>query len=81
MKRENIELWLSTHGWARDNWGHFKKDNGSNLYRCKMQATSLRVERKTGDTWFKITSDYYKNVRIADSDGSLVVGRKALAVQ
>lgn len=72
MTRDQIQLWLSEHGWKADKFGHYKKEvevtnkvSGEKLkvqYRCKMQSISMRVERKSGDEWFKRFSEYYKAV-------------------
>ena len=89
MNRKEIEIYLTTAGWKRDNFGHFKielKGNKTGIvktFRCKMQSTSMRLERR--DTinheyspeqtyWFKLSSDYYKNI-VLDDSGKLLIGK------
>jgi len=86
MQKSDVIAILSSMGWKQDKYGHFKTPSG--LARAKLQAMSVRIERKitlvheyTGKQsfWSNIASDYYCNLRI--QDGRLVVQNKILKVQ
>ncbi len=67
MTRVQLESWLESHGYARDKFGHYQK-TGLFTYRFKMQATSVRYERKAQivdhNEWLRIKSGYYKDLSI-----------------
>lgn len=85
MKREELENWLVKTGWKIDRWGHYHKEvavtntiSGEKFkreYRIKMQATSMRIERKVAG-WVKVNGDYYKNLTLEDNNLKLSNGSK-----
>ena len=54
--------------WEEDMYGHFKLEWKGIKYRLKIQAISVRYEKKSlqFDPWFLKASDYFKNVNIED---------------
>lgn len=44
----------------QDRFGHYKTPAG--VFRLKMQAISVRFERKTASGWFCVRSYYYKDL-------------------
>ena len=57
MNRLEVANQLRESGnWIQDRWGNFKSENGN--YRIKMQARSIRLEKKTSDRWVRIRSAY-----------------------
>ncbi len=90
--RSEITAILKAQGWAEDRFGNLKR-NSTNV-RIKLQATSMRVEKKivykpiefanqTSYTpppeWKNVVSDYYKNIAIVD--GHVVIGSYRLKPQ
>ena len=90
--RSEITAILKAQGWVEDRFGNLKR-NSTNV-RIKLQATSMRVEKKivykpiefSGQAsytpppeWKNITSDYYKNIAIVD--GRVVIGSYRLKPQ
>ena len=66
MKVSEIELVLVNCGWVKNKHGNFESASGK--VRIKMQATSLRVEKKWNyenkSSWINVCSDYYKNLSV-----------------
>lgn len=52
--------------WVEDRWGHFQVFFKEQQYRIKIQANSLRYEKKTDTEWEAKTHDYFKNVTVSD---------------
>ena len=87
MKQVEVIKVLTAMGWTVDRYGNFKSASG--LVRCKLQATSLRVEKvytpsasfgyQPPKEWLNIVSDYYKNLSV--KDGRLVIKGKVLVAQ
>ena len=89
MFKADIENYLTAHGWKKDSYGHFKltitesKTEKIKEFRCKMQGISIRLERKVNQRypkkthWFKMTSDYYKNI-VIDETGKLRINKVRL---
>lgn len=90
--RSEITAILKAQGWAEDRFGNLKR-NSANI-RIKLQATSMRVEKKivykpiefVGQAsytpppeWKNVVSDYYKNIAIVD--GHVVIGSYRLKSQ
>ena len=93
MKREEFVAEMIARGWEKDKYGHLQKEVTSTdkitgekhtrKLRCKMQATSVRIERqviyaatqytKEEKAWVRIESAYFKN--ITKEDGKVKVGR------
>jgi len=68
MKKQDLETWLTDHGWKRDRWGNFKKPSSPNKnkyeFRVKINKISARYETRAPDGyWFRISSAYYKAIR------------------
>jgi len=80
-RRDRLEKFLSTSGWAKDHFGHYQKElpSGTKL-RVKMQATSCRLEKQVKivdkNEWLRVDGAYYKNIRF--ELGDLFVGSKRL---
>ncbi len=72
MKRQELESWLLSKGYLKDKFGHFQKTIGDNVFRFKMQTSSVRVEKrvKTVDhnEWLHLASSYYKNLSITEDN-------------
>ena len=70
--------------WNRDRWGHFRTAHNGQAYRLKLQDLSIRFEKSVfvagKAEWLNLASDYYKNVRITESNGKpiLRIGDRAL---
>lgn len=68
MKREELEKHLTSIGWTKDAYGHFKSPDGQ--YRMKFQATSVRFERKVqlsaGPEWRRVKSNYYSKMSVVN---------------
>lgn len=90
MNRNSLERILETgSGWKQDRWGHYTTVVGAATFRLKMQAISVRFERKgviCGKMeWLNRGSDYYKNVRLGwdeETDRTyMVIGGKRVFLQ
>lgn len=87
MEKAEIVKTLVGQGWVADKFGNYKSKTGQ--YRIKMQAISLRVEKrveipastysKAEKLWVNISSDYFCNLSV--KDGRLIVGNKILKSQ
>jgi hypothetical protein len=74
MKREQVEQFLLSKGYKMDRFGHFKTESGNT--RIKMQARSLRIEKKVNhpaglyssasSSWVKTSGGYYSELSIKD---------------
>lgn len=64
MKKTDLEDFLSKRGYKKDRWGHYHKGD----IRYKMQKTSVRVEKKVGSGWLKLSGAYYKDLQITESN-------------
>jgi len=74
MKREELENHLTTKGWTKDRWGHFKSKTGQ--YRMKFQAKSVRLEKQITlsgsqysgprNEWMRLRSQFYSKISIVD---------------
>jgi hypothetical protein len=60
------QLVAAGHFVKPDRFGHYKTADGK--LRLKVQATSIRFERKSGDTWFNLKSTYFAKFGQADID-------------
>lgn len=91
-KQDNKQLLIeaiSKYGFKVDRYGHYILEGKCRTYRFKMQATSVRFEKKvnvpdTGYTkahniWANLASDYYCNISIGDSVVS--VGKKVINLE
>ena len=63
-KIKEIREALKAKGLTEDRYGNFKYQKG--IKRYKFQSTSLRAEVKTGNTWFRRWSAYYKDITITE---------------
>lgn len=77
--RNNIFNTLRKLGYEEDRWGHFKKTVASgNVYRVKVQKTSLRFEKRVklsgyrGNEWVRVSSDYFGKIKVEEK--SVVIG-------
>ena len=63
--------------WKRDRYGHFQTVHNGQTYRLKMQDLSIRFEKSVfvagKAEWLNLASDYYKNVRIGESNGKSIL--------
>lgn len=89
MKSQELRDKLVSKGWKPDNYGHLKlvttgkKTGNPVLLRVKFQETSARLEKqitieagtysKEKKEWFKLSSDYYKNISLDDT-GKIKIG-------
>ena len=66
MKREELENWLISKGYSKDKFGHYQKTVGETTVRYKMQAFSVRYERRARivdhNEWLRLASGYYKSL-------------------
>ena len=80
MEKSKVKAMLTAQGWIEDRFGNLMSK--SKLVRVKMQAASLRVERKIPASvcpwgskidarWVNQVSDYYKN--LGTKDGRICV--------
>jgi hypothetical protein len=68
MTRQEFEQWAVTHGWAKDQWGHYRKG----FKRLKLSSVAARLEVKAGSVgWVRLRSGYYSRLNISES-GKLV---------
>lgn len=66
-RSEFIEALRKSPIWAEDRYGHFKLEWKGIQYRLKIQALSVRYERRYRDgSWFNKASDYFRNVTVID---------------
>ncbi len=72
MKRQELENWLVSKGYAKDTYGHYQKTTNENTIRYKLQATSVRYEKKAHivdhNEWIRLASGYYKDLSITEDD-------------
>jgi uncharacterized protein (DUF1684 family) len=74
MKREELENWLISKGYSKDKFGHYQKTIGETDVRYKMQADSVRYEKRITfaatdyspkqNEWLRLASGYYKSLSI-----------------
>ncbi len=81
-KLDQIKEALTLLGWKEDSYGHMKKaSEQGNTYRIKIQAISVRVEKRIDSEWFKVSNAYIKDVVILDDSrvqiGKVVIGDKS----
>lgn len=88
MTRQDLELFLPTCGWLKDNYGHFKKTiettKGTCNYRIKMQANSCRIEVQchheateyspASNSWVRVGGDFYSNIKLVEDGKKVVIG-------
>jgi hypothetical protein len=77
MKQAEVKAVLKASGWQEDKWGNFRTASGK--MRCKLQATSMRIERQVehaaseyspaSKSWVNIVSDYYCNMSVTERGG------------
>ncbi|WP_391560678.1 hypothetical protein [Robertmurraya sp.] len=79
-KIETIKEALILWGWKEDRYGHMQKTAQSGTpYRVKVQAISLRLEKRIGSDRFKVSNAYLKDVIVDDGKvqiGKVVIGDK-----
>ncbi len=75
MKRQDLEEFLLRKGYVSDRYGNFKKtsEDGKSTRRCKLQKTSVRVERQIvysdgSKGWVRIMSGFYSQMSITEND-------------
>ena len=72
MKRQDLETWLVGKGYLKDIYGHYQRTIGENAIRYKLQASSVRYEKKAHivdhNEWIRLASGYYKDLSITDED-------------
>ena len=91
-KQDNKQLLIeaiSKYGFKIDRYGHYILKGKCRTYRFKMQATSVRFEKKvnvpdTGYTkahniWANLASDYYCNIVVGNS--VLSIGKKVVNLE
>lgn len=76
MEVKDVRAALAKAGFTLDNFGHMKKQVGSNLYRVKFQATSIRLEKQiklaglgyspSKKEWMRIASNYFCHLTLSD---------------
>lgn len=76
-----VDLSQKSLHWDFDRWGN-GKNSGDLLkgqYRFKFQDNSVRFEKKSGDIWVNLGSDYYKNIQITET-GGLKIGNSVFVI-
>lgn len=80
MTKQEFENWALAHGWEKDHYGHYHKEE----YRFKVQSRSVRLEKsatvdhyggKQQKIWVKFRSGYFSSLSI-DDQGKLVGMKK-----
>lgn len=77
ITKEQLEQFLTDHGYEKDRFGHFKKEmprkngSGNSLFRYKMNKYSVRYEVRArhsdgSASWIRLRGGYYKNLRITE---------------
>ena len=63
MNREEVIKWGEENGWKLDQYGHLKQEFGRTLIRIKLQAHSVRFEKR-GYNWKSMGENvrYYKDL-------------------
>ena len=79
MKKSDVESFFLKKGLKQDSYGHFKTPDG--MIRYKMQATSMRKERKLvyesgGSDWLRVWGGYYKDLYI-NENGKLALKKSS----
>lgn len=74
-----VDLIQKSPFWDFDRWGNGKFSVLKGQYRFKFQANSVRFEKKSGDTWVNLGSDYYKNIQITET-GGLKIGNSVFVI-
>lgn len=87
MFRQDLEKFLSSNGWTKDSYGHFKKGS----YRVKMGKTSVRYEvachheasqySPAKTSWVRIAGDYFNNIKAIEDGKRVVIGSKILGIK
>lgn len=68
MTRPEFEAWATTHGWTKDQWGHFRKGDR----RLKLSKVAVRLETKVDSVgWVRLRNGYFSKLRINEA-GKLV---------
>jgi competence transcription factor ComK len=92
-KAEIVKFLNNKTRWIEDSWGNFKNESSDGkVYRVKIQANSVRLEVKcnveasqyspASSFWVKLDGAYFKDIKISEKSGGLVIGRKIIkAVQ
>ena len=65
-KVNEIKEFLLMKGWKEDRWGNFKKEVDEYQLRMKFSKSALRLEKKIGKSWVRVSSNYYKNLFVED---------------
>jgi len=64
MTRQEFEAWAITHGWTKDQWGHYHKGD----LRFKLSKVAVRLEAKAGDAgWVRLRSGYFSKLHITEA--------------
>lgn len=91
MNQHEIIDVLIEQGWQQDRYGNLQKsfdnEKGTDTYRIKFQAISVRFEvkvvhaateySKATSSWVKLNGAYYKDVALTE-DGRVRIGKKVL---
>lgn len=70
---EDLESWMTRHGYKEDKYGNYIKTVEDRVYRMKFNKTSLRYEGKVfhadGTTsWVRLRTGYYSQMSINSGD-------------
>jgi len=71
LTKQQVIDWAKRHDYESDSYGHLQKTKGDDKYRLKLQATSVRLEKRLDlkpAEWLRIRSGYYKNLSITEED-------------
>ena len=61
-----IKAVITANNFTIDRWGNWKNDQLAFTYRIKLMTRNIRIEKKIGTTWFKLTSQPIINLTITD---------------
>lgn len=77
-KLDQVKEALVKLGWKEDSYGHMKKTSEKGTtYRVKVQAISVRLEKRVDSEWFKVSNAYTKDVSVLE-DGKVQIGKVVL---
>ena len=68
LRKEAVSVWLTSHGWVLDRWGHYKRMGKDNRpMRIKFNPRKIRCEVKLSDnTWVRRFSCPWEKVSITE---------------
>lgn len=78
MNINDLGAILTANNWSLDKFGHFKRTIGDTLYRVRVQARSVRIEKQAliggKNEWVRISKDYLKNIHLTADRQYIQIG-------